>query len=240
MHILVAEDNPTNARVLEQMLSHLGHSSHWVTDGQAVLDLIEETDRRSFDLILMDLHMPRMNGFDATEELLRRSSEAPPIVACSASAYEADIAKAKASGMAGFLSKPIRVDTLEATLAEPFALSQQKADGDSIDWPQVELLFADRDPELIEVFRDFCDQAETSLAELRNLMEQDKISAACEKAHQLRGSFLTFGLSRMSQTMAEIEHTATPDDILSIKNGWEGIQDSLGEDLLAIKKFLED
>ncbi len=113
--ILVAEDNPVNAQVTEQMLRNLGHDVIVAENGQAVLALWQQ----GFDLILMDCLMPIMDGYDATRRirsLERDAGRRIPIVALTANAMNDERDKCLAAGMDDYLAKPIRLKDLDRML----------------------------------------------------------------------------------------------------------------------------
>nr|MEA2797055.1 hypothetical protein [Phenylobacterium sp.] len=117
MKVLVAEDHPTNRTVVALILEPFGVALTLVEDGRKAVEAVE---RESFDLILMDLQMPVLDGLSATREI--RALEATlglprtPIVALSANALPEHIAEARAAGMDGHLAKPMRPDDLIALL----------------------------------------------------------------------------------------------------------------------------
>ena len=114
LRILVAEDNPTNQMVITRMLERAGHAVTVVENGS---DAVDHALGESFDVILMDWHMPIMNGLEATAELRRRGSRVR-IVALTANALPGDRDLCLEAGMNGYLSKPIRRADLEKLLAE--------------------------------------------------------------------------------------------------------------------------
>ena len=109
LQILLAEDNPINQRVAVEILKRMGHNVTLVVDGRAAVEAVE---RGSFDLVLMDLQMPVMDGWQATAAI-RRSPHAHArrtrIVALTARATEEDRKRCLAHGMDGFLTKPLQV-----------------------------------------------------------------------------------------------------------------------------------
>lgn len=112
MNILVAEDNDLNAEIIMALLSTQGASVTRARNGKAVVELYEQSNTDSFDVILMDIQMPEMNGLEATAAI--RSLERPdartiPVIAMTANAFKKDEQSALASGMNGFLTKPIDV-----------------------------------------------------------------------------------------------------------------------------------
>jgi CheY-like chemotaxis protein len=114
--VLVAEDNKVNQRVIERVLQRLGHAVTLVGDGVAAVQAYE---REQPDVILMDIQMPEMDGFEATAAIRERTPQgAPrvPIIALTAHALKGDSERCIAAGMDGYLSKPIVLKELEAIL----------------------------------------------------------------------------------------------------------------------------
>lgn len=101
--ILVAEDNPSNQKLISILLQKMGVEVTIAEDGQAA---IEKAMSDSYDLILMDMQMPNLNGYDATRELRRQECKTP-IIAVTANAMMGDEEKCLDAGCDGYLSKPI-------------------------------------------------------------------------------------------------------------------------------------
>ena len=125
-HVLVAEDNPVNALVINSMLGTLGITMTLVADGQQAVDAImqgamDESGHRPA-LILMDLHMPVMDGYTATQRIRQWEEDNHrthlPIIALTADAFEEDRQRCLAVGMDDFLTKPIAIDALKAALLQ--------------------------------------------------------------------------------------------------------------------------
>ena len=110
--ILVVEDDRLSRVVARGLLEHLGCQVHCAEDGERGVQAWTES---SFDLVLMDCQMPRMNGFEATRNIRDRGGRTP-IVAMTAHALEADRARAKAAGMDEFLVKPVHSEALSSVL----------------------------------------------------------------------------------------------------------------------------
>ncbi len=115
LRILIVEDNRTNQLVVVGLLGKLGYKANVAAHGKEALAYLE---KQTYDLILMDCHMPEMDGFEATQRIRAEtpSSERPRIVALSASAMKEDRDRCKAVGMDGFLRKPITISALVETL----------------------------------------------------------------------------------------------------------------------------
>jgi CheY-like chemotaxis protein len=115
LRILLADDNLVNQKVALRLLRRLGYQADVAANGRQVLAALEQ---QPYDLILMDVHMPEMDGLEATRILRQRRDLLGParIVALTASAMAEDRAIALEAGMDGFISKPIQVDDLAAML----------------------------------------------------------------------------------------------------------------------------
>ena len=121
--VWVAEDNPVNAAVIEALLSSLGVTMTLLTDGHQAVETIKNSDTSNRpDLILMDLHMPVMDGYTVTEHVRQWEAEHQqprlPIIALTADAFEEDRQHCLAVGMDGFLTQPISIDALKLALVQ--------------------------------------------------------------------------------------------------------------------------
>ena len=112
LDILVAEDNPVNQRVVQRILERNGHRVTLASTGKEALDAL---DRRAFDIVLMDVQMPEMNGLEAAAAIRhneRLTGEHLPIIALTAGAMESDRERCLAAGMDGYIAKPFQKDEL--------------------------------------------------------------------------------------------------------------------------------
>jgi len=110
LHILLAEDNPVNQRMAAAILDRLGHPVDVVGDGEQAVDAVLAG---SYDLVLMDLHMPRLDGIGATRRIrMYRPGHRPRIIALTASATDESRRACVAAGMDGFLAKPVEAADL--------------------------------------------------------------------------------------------------------------------------------
>ena len=128
--VLVVEDNPENGKVISLLLHKLGLGTVLAQDGQQALDAIAQGE--AADLILMDVHMPRMDGYAATAAIRRREQEAGlrrrPVIALTADAFDESRRRCLAVGMDDVLTKPIALDALKAALAKWLPAAAPSAD----------------------------------------------------------------------------------------------------------------
>jgi CheY-like chemotaxis protein len=115
LRILVVEDNPVNQMVANALLQRLGYQPDMASNGLLTLAALE---RQSYDIILMDVEMPEMNGLEATRQIRARYGRQPRIIGVSASALAESRQQALAVGMDDYLSKPVRLETLVQTLQQ--------------------------------------------------------------------------------------------------------------------------
>ena len=125
--MLLAEDNAVNQRLATRLLEKRGHRVVVAVSGRETLELLEKEE---FDLVLMDVQMPEMDGLETTASIRtkERGSEVHlPVIALTAHAMKGDEERCLAAGMDGYLSKPIRPQELDDILAKYMALRKEAA-----------------------------------------------------------------------------------------------------------------
>lgn len=132
LHILIVDDTELNAEILSELLELEGATFEFAVNGQQAVEMFEAAEAGHFDLILMDVQMPVMNGYEATRAI--RASGRPdarglPILAMTANAFAEDVQNALDSGMDGHLSKPVDMDAIKAMVKK--VLSEKKASEDN-------------------------------------------------------------------------------------------------------------
>lgn len=200
-HVLLAEDSDTNAAVAGHMLRKLGVSFERVKNGREAFVLGR---RKSFDLILMDIGMPDVDGLKATR-MLRDVGCDTPIIALTAHALEGDRENAFSQGMDGYLTKPLRLPELASQLTEWMSpMSEENTTTGGLDLPAIEELWGDDMETFNEIGQLFLAELDQRLATLDsvdlNTLERD--------AHSLKGAAANVGASALSALAAELEVVA--------------------------------
>ena len=109
LRILIAEDNLINQQLIKQILGNLGYASATVENGVLAVEAVRERD---YDLVLMDVQMPEMDGLEATRRIRQELSKQPVIIALTANAMQGDREECLQAGMDDYISKPVRLDEL--------------------------------------------------------------------------------------------------------------------------------
>jgi CheY-like chemotaxis protein len=113
LRILLAEDNVVNQKLALRLLQQMGYRADLASNG---IEAVESVERQTYDVILMDVQMPEMDGLEATRALRQRLGATPRIIAMTANAMAEDRARATEAGCDGFLAKPVRLEELTRAL----------------------------------------------------------------------------------------------------------------------------
>jgi len=218
LRILLVEDNAVNQLVALRLLEKYGHTVGVATNGRKAL---EELEKESYDLILMDVQMPEMNGWEATQAIREKEMSTGahiPIVAMTAHAMKGDKERCLAAGMDAYLTKPIRTQELLSVLDEigshktgppfPLDIPSKKTPTDAIDLEAtLERLDGDRNlfQELTELFKDDCPRMVERMRRAIVLCDAKSLEAC---AHTLKGSSANLGAMAVSHAAGEIERLA--------------------------------
>jgi signal transduction histidine kinase/CheY-like chemotaxis protein len=223
LSILVAEDNPVLQTLAQRMLERPGHQVVTVGNGR---EAVEALAAGAFDLVLMDVHMPAMDGLEATVEIRgreRSNGRHVPIVALTASSLAGDRERCLAAGMDGYVTKPLKADELFAvieSLTAPAAASAAHAEDAPADPPapvldrEAMLEHVDGDLGLLaEIVVIYGAEGPQQLADLRAALERRDAPVARRAAHSLKGVLGTLGGRAASAVAARIEHLAADGDL---------------------------
>jgi PAS domain S-box-containing protein len=205
LSILVAEDNAVNQKVLLRILAKMGYRADLAASGVEVLDALE---RQEYDLVLMDVHMPELDGIEATRRIVQRlrGRRRPRIVAMTADALEGDRDRCLAAGMDGYLSKPIYIQelmtVLEQTAGQAAAPSGPAAREPGPQAPASGALQGRPRPELAAQFRA---DAPRRLRVLWGAITDGDALALADAAQRFRGMLEQLGAPHMAELCLRIE-----------------------------------
>jgi PAS domain S-box-containing protein len=226
LRVLLAEDNPVNQTLAMRILERLGHKVQVANNGK---EAFERAQSEEFDVILMDVQMPEMDGLEATMAI--RDGEAAtgkhvPIVAMTAHAMKGDREKCLAAGMDGYLSKPIRIDELKQAMSEiektrspnlspehPFrAIGQLNSLLDSV--------MGDR-ALLAEMAELWLDDSEKQERQIRAGFDSGDAIMIQRAAHALKGSVGTFQASAAQEAASQLEIFAKDANFAGARKAFE-------------------
>lgn len=213
LHILVADDNQTNLKVLHGLLEKQGHTCDTVMDGTEVIDALS---RKTYDVILMDIQMPEMDGITATGHIRNSGLGFAdiPIVAVTANVLPGDAEAYLAAGMNAVLSKPIRSQHLDqclATLATAPSTPAQPPSAAPADILKIDQTILSDLVEnvgkdlLLSIWDDFQHDVETRLTSLKTAQAETNPAAMAQAVHALASLFGSFGLSHLSHLCRKAE-----------------------------------
>jgi len=222
LHILLAEDTPANQKLLAEILRRGGHRVALAANGQEAVEL---ASRDRFDLVLMDVQMPVMDGFQATAAIRAeddRRNRRTPIMAMTARAMRGDRQRCLDAGMDGYLAKPINAQRLLDALAGVAAamgrglpagrespLESSTSPGAEVWDEAASLARLNDDRELLgELIGFYLEDGPKLLAEIRSGLSAKDAPRACRGAHSLKGLSASFDAPRVVTLAAGIEKSA--------------------------------
>jgi len=194
LHILVAEDNEFNVILLKQLFDLRGHGVRFASDGREAVALATEG---RFDLLLLDIHMPEMDGFavaQAIREDERRGGNHLPIIAFTARAGKKDRERCITAGMDDFLSKPVQAEALWEVIDRVVAAQRQKHQPDTgvLDAAAIMRACGDDGAILEKTCQAFQTSAPNQMARARSALRDEDAPALREAAHALSSTLAAF------------------------------------------------
>ena len=201
LRILLAEDNVVNQKVALRLLAQMGYRADTAANG---LEAIDAVGRQTYDVVLMDVQMPELDGFEAAREITRRwpATQRPRIIAMTANAMHGDRELCVAAGMDDYVSKPIRIDELVAALERVPAATT--IDRDAID-RLVTTMGAAFVGELIDTF---VEDGRAQVAALRQALGAADVDAFRRAAHSLKSNGETLGAAGLASLARRLETIA--------------------------------
>jgi PAS domain S-box-containing protein len=213
LRILLAEDNAMNQKVALRLLEQLGYGADVANNG---LEAIEALERQPYDVVLMDVQMPELDGLDATRQICERWPEEtrPHIVAMTANALPEDREACFAAGMNDYVAKPIRAEELVAALkrVRPLPDADGAATGVAYvsldDGALANLRGLGGDEFLGEVIDAFLADAPELIATLRGSLEEQRSEELRRAAHTLKSNGATLGAEQFAELCRTLEQRA--------------------------------
>jgi len=211
LRLLVVEDNPVNQEVARFQAAKLGYSVDVASDGAEALTMLDDND---YAVVLMDCHMPVMDGFEAAKRIRERadSKRRVPIIAVTASGTSGEREKCLESGMDDFLLKPFRKEELSVKIEKWIAETwpQTESSGDPAVTNQVAIglrqLEEDYGREMVsKIVQMFIPDAERLMDQIEVAVKRNDFKSLEEAAHRLKSGAANLGATEMAKLSAELE-----------------------------------
>jgi len=247
LRVLLAEDNPVNRMVIEEVLQRLNWRVVSVEDGQEAVDALQD---QPFDLVLMDVQMPRLDGLSATRAIRQdKAHKDLPIIALTAHAMRGDREACLAAGMNDYVVKPVKSADLIAVISrhlppELLGSRRQPEDGAGVSEPPGETLpvdlsqaeeLLDGDRELlVRVARAFVDDVANRMIKLRQGIDAGQAKEVAKVAHHIKGGAGQLAAFRAKALAVRIQELAEQGRL----DGAAQLYDELDKAVAEMKRYL--
>jgi CheY-like chemotaxis protein len=249
-NILLSEDNPVNQKLAIRLLEKAGHRVTLAATGREALAAWENAGIPGFDVVLMDIQMPEMDGMEATAAIRERdknSGRHVPILAMTAHAMRGDKERCLASGMDGYISKPIQPAGLFAEIERCLPSSEgsnavtnnSQESGEQID--RVSLLErVEGDQELLaEMIGLFQEGAPHLLSAMREALQSGDMAALEMSAHSLKGAVSNLSAKATAAAALQLEKDAKNKDAESAKESFMEVERAVSRLLPALAEICQ-
>jgi PAS domain S-box-containing protein len=232
LRILLAEDNVINQKLATHVMEKSGCTVMVVGSGEGALAALE---RETFDVVLMDVQMPEMDGFETTRHIRQaeqRTGRHVPILAMTAYAMKGDRERCLEAGMDGYVSKPVRPQELLEAVEGLIASAGPGSQGGGPTRARPELLdravameFVNGDAELLrDLARSFLDCCPKQLAELRVAVERRDREGIRNAAHSIKSAISIFGARAVGAAALRLETLGREGDLTEVDQAWAALQ----------------
>jgi signal transduction histidine kinase/AmiR/NasT family two-component response regulator/HPt (histidine-containing phosphotransfer) domain-containing protein len=261
LRLLLADDNLINQKVASRLLQQMGYQADVANNGLEVLQALE---RKPYDVILMDVQMPQMDGLEATRQIRLRQKESPPrphfgqplmIIAMTANAMHGDQEKCLAAGMNTYIPKPVRPEVLQAALEEFQVIARSAGAGQAaaaLAQPEIVPAPSAGSPHPVDVQRlmDFSGgsienfselvamyikQTGEQLRQIRLAHQEGVLANLASIAHSCAGASATCGMMAIAPLLRQLEHRALAGDVAPIAL----LLESIDHEFARLKQYLE-
>jgi signal transduction histidine kinase/CheY-like chemotaxis protein/HPt (histidine-containing phosphotransfer) domain-containing protein len=224
LSILVVDDSAMNRQVMRALLAHSPHTLVSCSSGADALEILQT---KQFDVVLMDVQMEGMDGFQTTAEVRRliAKEDQPFIIALTANALAGDRERCLAAGMDDYLSKPIRLAELEVALAPRVAkqsVIDQRDVGDLSAVVDAMSALPDRDRR--SIFRAFLEESGARVAEIQGGLASHDATKVQHAAHGLKGSLAMLGAASSAAAIAAVDDAARAGQLTDAATAWQEAQ----------------
>jgi len=238
LRILLAEDNAFNQKLAMRILEKQGHEVVVASNGRQALDALDRPASRGFDLVLMDVQMPDMSGFEATATIRgheRATGVHLPIVAMTAHAMKGDRERCIKAGMDGYVSKPIQAKELLAAISAlapvrttpPVLAPETHRAAGGLDVGRLLEGVGGSEQLLREFIQLFLADSPKQLSKIRRAVASRNAKALAESAHALKGSSGSFSLKGAYEATSKLERMGRKGDLAGAKATLRALEEGM-------------
>jgi CheY-like chemotaxis protein/HPt (histidine-containing phosphotransfer) domain-containing protein len=248
--ILLADDNPTNRKVISQQLGMLGYLAETAEDGAEALEMWRNGD---YTLILTDCHMPVMDGYQFTQSLRREEPPGTriPIIATTADALKGTGERCLNAGMDDYLTKPMKLQQLRETLERwtPMGTAEDETETESasaqansetqedIDPKALGNILGTQDPEmLIDYYNDFLDSNAPTAKQIEVAFQKEDMVEISALAHKLKSAARTVGANALADCCQALETAGRDGDAEEVRRQVA----LLPKQFISVQEWIED
>jgi len=236
LHVLLAEDSLVNQKLAVGLLEKYGHTVVVANHGREAIATLES---QVFDLVIMDVQMPEIDGYEATAIIRAKEKQAGthiPIIAMTAHAMKGDRERCLEAGMDDYVSKPVRskqlfetIESLLGTSTEPkLRPGETPPDEEVVDWSEA-LRTVDGDHELLrDVVESFLEESPKLMAALRQAVAGSAAADLQKAAHKLKGTVCCFGESRVFENASQLERMGQDGNLETAEETLTALQQEMG------------
>ncbi len=245
-NILLAEDNLINQKVSLRILQAAGYKASAVNDGAEAIKAVEEKD---YDLVLMDIQMPKMDGFAATEQIRNFDNDRKdiPIIALTAHAMMGYREKCLNAGFNEYLSKPIVATDLLMIIDKMLDINNApvpeekinlQADNSLFDFERLKKVSADDFDFEKDLLSSYVEDVEKKCTQLEDFLEAKDLEGIFQLAHTIKGASYSVGAQKVGDEAFGIEISAKSSDLLSVDERLPQLRNALEETKEVLSPFL--
>lgn len=224
LRVLVAEDGKSNQLLVKTLLEKWGHTVTLAENGQTAVD---RWNCEPFDLILMDVTMPEMDGLEATRVIREQealSGQHIPIIAMTARVMQGDLEECLQAGMDGYVSKPIHKQALDAEMARFFPETKPDSQADReaanvslVNWSEALRVVEDDEDLLCNLITECITELPELLDHLENALADNNATTAYRYAHTTKAAARTFGIKALFEQADLTERAAAQNDLATVR-----------------------
>jgi PAS domain S-box-containing protein len=238
LDVLLAEDNATNQMLARILLEKDGHTVVVAGDGKEALAALE---RQAFDLVLMDVQMPEMDGFKTTAHIREREKQTGrhvPIIAMTAHAMKGDRERCLEAGMDGYVSKPIRARELAEAIASVVSLPAKEKPGAVLDRAYILDRVGGKVENLNRLVELFLGESTQLMRDIKDAIASGEASKLRHAAHSLKGAAAIFGVGAACAAAQDLETLGQRGDLTGAEEAYAALESHLNRLEMALAELV--